>query len=64
MLSVHRVPLSRVVQVHNIGRVSKDMLSMYFDSKKHSGGGKVVHVNVCREHDYAFVEVEDPTSEC
>ncbi|KAI0223125.1 Protein mono-ADP-ribosyltransferase PARP14, partial [Lamellibrachia satsuma] len=61
MLSVHRVPLSRVVQVHNIGRVSKDMLSMYFDSKKHSGGGKVVHVNVYREHDYACVELEDPT---
>ena len=63
MLSVRRVPVSHTLHVHNIGHVSEDMLALYFESRKHSAGGRVNGVSVYREHGYALVEMEDPSRE-
>ena len=59
---VHRVAVSRTIQVYNIGDMSEDLLSLYFENKR-SGGSEVTHVRVCQEDDYALVEVTDNASE-
>ena len=61
-IRVHQVAVSRTIQVHNISDFSEDLLSLYFENKR-SGGSKVTHVRVCREEDYALVEVTDSASE-
>ena len=59
---VHRVAASRTIQVHNIGDMSEDLLSLYFENKR-SGGSEVTHVRMCQEDNYALVEVTDSASE-
>ena len=53
---------AETLQVHNIGDISEDLLSLYFENKR-SGGSEVTHVRVCQEDDYALVEVTDSASE-
>lgn len=62
MISVHRVAQSRTIQVHNIGDMSEDILSLYFEHKR-SGGGEVAHIQVNREDECALVEVTEYASE-
>lgn len=62
VISVHRVAMSRTIQVHNIGNISEDLLSLYFEHKR-SGGGELEHTQVWREDDYALVKVTKHASE-
>ena len=62
MISVQRVAETRQIQVHNTGGLTEEMLGLYFESKKRSGGGKVTRIHVYHEQDYALVEVADNAS--
>ena len=41
MLTLSRVVCSRTVQVFNIGHISEDSLSAYFETKRSGGSGEV-----------------------
>ena len=58
MLSLHRVPLSRAIQVHNIGDVTEDTMMLYFENER-SGGGHVTSMRFCRDDDYAVLEMQE-----
>ena len=49
------MPQSKAVQVHNIGDVTEEMMTLYFENRR-SGGGEVTNVHVCREDDYVLLE--------
>ena len=61
MLSLQKVPQSTTIQVHNIGDVTEDMLTLFFENKR-SGGGEVANVQVCRKDDYALFEFLESAS--
>ncbi|KAI0207587.1 hypothetical protein LSAT2_007767 [Lamellibrachia satsuma] len=60
MINLGRVAECRTIQVHNIGDVYEDILSLYFESKR-NGYGDVVHVEMCRENNYALLKMVDKT---
>ena len=65
MLSLRRVPLSRTIQVHNIGHVTEDMMMSYFSDMTEtlfSGGGHVTCIRFCRDEDYAVLELQEHSS--
>ena len=47
--------------MHNIGDVTEDMMTLYFENKR-SGGGLVTSVRVCRDEDYAVLELQEYSS--
>ena len=57
-LCFSRVSCPRSLQVSNIGDISEDSLSAYFESKR-SGGSGFVEVVVHREKDCAIVNLEN-----
>ena len=58
MVTLQRVPQSKTIQVYNIGKVTKEILALYFENK----GGTDSCVSVHRQDDYALVEYENCTS--
>jgi len=62
MISVQRLTQTERIQVHNIGRLTEEMLRLYFQNKK-SGGDKVVDVKIYANEDYAIVDVIENSSE-
>ena len=62
MINLRRVAECRTIQVHNIGDVYEDILSLYFESKR-NGYGEVVHVEMCREDNYALLKMVDKARE-
>jgi hypothetical protein len=60
MLSVQRLPLSKMIQIHNIGKISKENIELYFEHPK-SGGGPVLRCEcpVSNYKDCAILEFED-----
>ena len=61
MMNVHRMTTPRTVQVHNIGYLTEDVLSIYFENRQRSGGGKIKHIRC--EDSYAIVEFAEHESE-
>ena len=61
MLSLQKVPQSKTIQVHNIGDVTEDMLTLFFENKR-SGGGEVTNIQVCRKDDYAVLDFLESAS--
>ena len=61
MLSLQKVPQSKTIQVHNIGDVTEEMLTLFFENKR-SGGGEVANIQVCRKDDYALIEFLESAS--
>ena len=47
--------------MHNIGDVTMDMMTLYFDNER-SGGGHVTRMRFCREDDYAVLEWQEQAS--
>ena len=56
-LGLRKVPYSRSVQVSNIGSISEDSLSAYFESRRSGGGGNVAVV-MHNDKDCAIVTFE------
>ena len=52
------MPYSRTIQVSNIGPISEDSLSTYFESSRSRGGGKVA-VAMHNDKDCAVVTFEN-----
>ena len=63
MISVQRVAQTHRIQVHNIGSFSEEMLRLYFENKKKSGGDRVIDLKIYANEDYAIVDVADNSSE-
>ncbi|KAI0226307.1 hypothetical protein LSAT2_023080 [Lamellibrachia satsuma] len=55
MLSLQKMPQSKTIQAHNIGDVTEDILTLFFESRR-SGGGELANIQVCRKDDYALLE--------
>ena len=63
MISVQRVAQTQRIQVHNIGSLTEEMLRLYFENKKKSGGDRVIDVKIYANEDYAIVDVVENSSE-
>ncbi|XP_051872954.1 protein mono-ADP-ribosyltransferase PARP10 isoform X2 [Pristis pectinata] len=48
----------RVLEVHGIGNISTDVLALYFENKRRSGGGTISSIR--REGDHAVITFENP----
>ena len=62
ILGVERVPFSRSLQVFNIGDISEDSLSAYFENTRRSGGSGVAEVRIKRQDKCAIVSFENHES--
>ena len=57
MLSVQKLPLSKSVQIHNIGKLSQENIELYFESER-NGGGAISDAQCDLEKGHAIVEFE------
>ena len=62
ILGVERVPYSRSLQVFNIGGISEDSLSAYFENTRRSGGSGVAEVRIKKQDNCAIVSFENHES--
>ena len=65
-LTVDSIPESSTVLVSNLPQnppVSEDLLTNYFENKRHSGGGEVTNVELGSNAEYAFVTFADMEGE-
>ena len=53
MVNLQRVPQSKTIQVYNIGTITEELLTLYFENKSGKGG-----VDVRRQDDFALIEFE------
>jgi len=60
MISVHHVLLPTSIQVFNVGSIAKDMLQLYFENSRRSGGGEIKHFTMNERHGYAIIEFHEP----
>ena len=63
MISVQRVAQTQRIQVHNIGSLDGEVLRLYFENKKKSGGSRVIDLKIHANEDYAILDVADNSSE-
>ncbi|KAI0242561.1 hypothetical protein LSAT2_012862 [Lamellibrachia satsuma] len=65
MLTLQRVPQSRSIQVHSIDNIPEEIIMLYFESERRSGGGEVANIHFCQGEEYALLEfVECATARC
>ena len=61
-LRLERVPICYCVHVKGLKKeTSEDLITLYFENRRKSGGGRVSHVER-KEQDEALVYFEDPSS--
>ena len=58
MLSVKRLPMTKVIQVHNIANLSEESLLLFFESQRNHGG-PIHRVETFRDEGYALIEFDD-----
>lgn len=58
MLSVQKLPLSKMIQVHDIGKLSEENIMLYFESPRY-GGGPIAHCKCWMDKGHAIVEFEE-----
>ena len=57
MVNLQRVPQSKTIQVYNIGTITKELLTLYFENKCGKDGGQI-GVDVRKQDDVALIEFE------
>ena len=61
MLSVQKLSLSKMVQVHGIGKLTEENIELYFESPRY-GGGPIKNCKCFPDKGYAIVEFEEVDS--
>ena len=57
MVNLQKVPQSKTIQVYNIGTITEELLTLYFENKS-GNDGRVIGVDVRRQDDFALIEFE------
>jgi hypothetical protein len=60
MISVQRLQLSKMVQIHGIGNLNKENIELYFEHPR-SGGGSVLRCECLADKNCAILEFQDVT---
>lgn len=58
MISVQRLQLSKMIQIHGIGNLSKEIIELHFEHPM-SGGGSVLRCECLPENNCAILEFQD-----
>ena len=61
MVNLQRVPQSKTIQVYNIGTITEEILTLYFENKS-GKDGCVIGVDVHRQDDFALIEFDKGAS--
>ena len=62
MISVQRIPIPTSIQVHNIGKLTDETLTLYFESRR-SGGGEIKKLDMRQQDNCAVIEFQNTNSE-
>lgn len=60
MISIQKVETSKAIQIHNVENVRRETLDLYFENKRHSGGGLFTVVEEACNGSYVILEFETP----